>query len=427
LTIGLANFFWIPTSIYFGKRPCFLVASFTFFACTLWAGGAQSFHSLVAARVISSFVAAVAEAFATSSIADLFFLHERGWWMGVWSLSAGTGGPLGSIISGFVITALGWRWHCWLSGILAGFSAFSVLLFFPEIQYRRKSATGQEAVMSGDPQTDSGPGEKDAPQVHEPTDTASSEISLPRKKTFLQELKPWSPLNTETSYWRLVLRPWPMLVYPATLYSFLTFAAVLGWLLCILTTYASVFQAPPYNMSPGISSLINIASIIGAFIGGYAGGGLTDKIAEWQARRNNGIFEPEARLVALVIPFFAVPLGTLMYGLGVQNQTSWAVPFIGYGFVNFGQVTIPAITMTYVIDSYFPVAYEAMLLINGLKNVFGFGFSFAVVPWVTLSGYKGTFCTMVGIQCALMLFGLPLWYWGKQIRHATASWKVITW
>jgi hypothetical protein len=78
-----------------------------------------------------------------------------------------------------------------------------------------------------------------------------------------------------------------------------------------------------------------------------------------------------------------------------------------------------------VIDCYFPVAYEAMLLINGLKNVFGWGFSFGVVPWVKLSGYQGTFCTMVGIQVAVMLFAVPLWYYGKKIRHVSASWKVI--
>jgi hypothetical protein len=78
-----------------------------------------------------------------------------------------------------------------------------------------------------------------------------------------------------------------------------------------------------------------------------------------------------------------------------------------------------------VIDCYYPVAYEAMLLVNGLKNVFGWAFSYGVVPWVTRSGYQGAFCTMVGIQCAVMLFGVPLWYWGKQIRHHSASWKVI--
>jgi hypothetical protein len=104
-----------------------------------------------------------------------------------------------------------------------------------------------------------------------------------------------------------------MVVYPATIFAFFAFASTLGWQICILTTYASIFQSPPYNMSPGISSLINIPAFLGPAVGLFVGGTLTDKIAQWQARRNNGIYEPEARLVALIIPFFVVPIGIVMY------------------------------------------------------------------------------------------------------------------
>jgi len=65
-------------------------------------------------------------------------------------------------------------------------------------------------------------------------------------------------------------------------------------------------------MSPAVNGLINIPSLIGHFAGSICGGALTDKIAEWQARKNNGIFEPEARLVALIIPLIITPAGLLM-------------------------------------------------------------------------------------------------------------------
>jgi hypothetical protein len=74
------------------------------------------------------------------------------------------------------------------------------------------------------------------------------------------------------------------------------------------------------------------------------------------------------------------------------------------------------------------VAAEALLLINGLKTVsFGFGFSYGVIPWVDGSGFQRAFGTMVGINCGIMLLGVPLWYFGKQIRNKTAEWKVIAW
>jgi len=78
-----------------------------------------------------------------------------------------------------------------------------------------------------------------------------------------------------------------------------------------------------------------------------------------------------------------------------------------------------------VLDAYLPVGYEAILLVNALKQIFAFGFSYGVVPWVTLDGYPGAFGAMAGIQGGLMLLGLPLWYFGKRIRHASGGWKII--
>jgi hypothetical protein len=77
-----------------------------------------------------------------------------------------------------------------------------------------------------------------------------------------------------------------------------------------------------------------------------------------------------------------------MFGFGVQKQLSWAVLFVGYGFINVGLTGVANIGMTYVMDSYFPVAAEALLLVNGLKNIVAFGFTYAAVPWVTQTGYQ---------------------------------------
>ena len=62
-----------------------------------------------------------------------------------------------------------------------------------------------------------------------------------------------------------------------------------------------------------------------------------------------------------------------------QNLDSFCWLFASLGFAN------P------VIDSYYPMAFEALLLVNGLKNVFAFGFSYGVVPWIIHSGYQDAF------------------------------------
>ena len=78
-----------------------------------------------------------------------------------------------------------------------------------------------------------------------------------------------------------------------------------------------------------------------------------------------------------------------------------------------------------VLDSYLPVGYEALVLVNAFKQIFAFGFAYGIVPWVTLNGYGGAFGAMAGIQFGLLLFGIPLWYYGKQIRRISGGWKVI--
>lgn len=135
----------------------------------------------------------------------------------------------------------------------------------------------------------------------------------PRKKSYLQELNPLPVIDRSKNYLLLLLKPLPIILYPATIFSFLTFASTLGFLIAAITTAGAVFQSPPYNMTAAISGLINVPSFIGNLLGSYCGGDFTDRLAKWHARRNNGVFEPEARLIALVVPFVLVPAGLLMY------------------------------------------------------------------------------------------------------------------
>lgn len=82
--------------------------------------------------------------------------------------------------------------------------------------------------------------------------------------------------------------------------------------------------------------------------------------------------------------------------------------------------------MAYVSDCYLPVAADALLLVNGLKNLVAFGFLYGVVPWVMEAGYINAFGTQAGVFVAvIVLGGLPLWWFGAKIRHTTARWRII--
>jgi MFS family permease len=108
------NFVWVPLGLYFGTRPIFVAASFLLFGTTIWSAVATSWSSFVAARVLCAFAGSCGEALPAAVVRDLFFLHQRGWWMGVYMFFFQCAVFIGGIASGFIITAGGWRWHFWV-------------------------------------------------------------------------------------------------------------------------------------------------------------------------------------------------------------------------------------------------------------------------------------------------------------------------
>lgn len=84
ITLGFANFFIVPLSNIFGRRAVSLVFSVLIMLSCIWQALATSHKSLLAARAINGLVCATSETIPVQMIADVFFLHERGLWTGVY-------------------------------------------------------------------------------------------------------------------------------------------------------------------------------------------------------------------------------------------------------------------------------------------------------------------------------------------------------
>ncbi|TKA64032.1 hypothetical protein B0A55_10129 [Friedmanniomyces simplex] len=300
-----------------------------------------------------------------------------------------------------------------------------VLLFCPETRYDRSYLEG---VASGNRSTESVPATPTSDEeagngapVEKVASIRSKEMpnhpafrgdQVP-KKTWMQDLSLWSGVPKDTNLLELFVRPLPLIAYPAVVFAFLAYAVSLAWVVAINILNSFVLQAPPYNWKPSINGLINIPGIIGNLVGAWLGGWVVDRYSDWRSKKNGGVFQPETRLHLLWIPAILVPAGCLAFG------------FFGYGMVAMGLTAVPVATMTYVSDCYLPVNADALLLVNGLKNIVAFGFLYGVVPWITKTGYSNAFGTQAGIYVIIMLFAIPLIFFGQRIRHATAKWKII--
>ena len=91
-------------AVKFGKRPIYLLTSIGLFATNFWAAEAKSFGSLVAARTLGGFCMAPMEALVPASIADIWFVHERGYRTAIFNLGVLGGinlaSPIGTFPSG---------------------------------------------------------------------------------------------------------------------------------------------------------------------------------------------------------------------------------------------------------------------------------------------------------------------------------------
>ena len=84
ITLGFANILIVPLSNIFGRRPISIFFGFLVVLTNVWQALATTHKSFLAARACNGVVAATSETIMVQVIADMFFLHERGFWMGTY-------------------------------------------------------------------------------------------------------------------------------------------------------------------------------------------------------------------------------------------------------------------------------------------------------------------------------------------------------
>jgi hypothetical protein len=57
--------------------------------------------------------------------------------------------------------------------------------------------------------------------------------------------------------------------------------------------------------------------------------------------------------------------------------------------------------------------------------LFGFLLSFYTNPWIAEVGYQAAYGELAIIAVFVLLLFIPLYIWGKRIRHATWHWSIL--
>jgi MFS family permease len=135
--LGLGSIVLSPTAILYGKRPVYLVASICFFISNIWCAVSPNYISLLIARIFQGFAVSSVECLPSASIAEIYFLHEKAYRLGIYTLLLLGGKNIVPLVSAAIINTMGWRWVFWIVAIIIAFSSCLLFLFVPETFWDR--------------------------------------------------------------------------------------------------------------------------------------------------------------------------------------------------------------------------------------------------------------------------------------------------
>lgn len=481
LGVGAAAVFFVPSARVWGKRHAFIIGLIFLIFSSAWGAAARDketgkgyYDSFVAARAIQGVGCAPYETLVNAAVSDLYFVHQRGLRMAFTNLAVFGGAFFTPIVVGKITNSIGWWWTFNLVAIFCAICLPAVVLFCPEMAYRRDAAlntdltAGSQSVgevddaaprefssstevqaSEGAEKLPNAPADQHQPQPTEagtstPPHTAESGTAspvIPPKKTFLQSLALFDGRKTDDSYWRLLLRPFALVLHPAFLWACLVQGTVIGWTVFIGAILASIFTAPPYYWNEIRNGYAYTGPFVGALIGFVLAGALADPSVKFLTRRNNGVYEPEFRIL-MMVPMTIIGCAGL-YGFGItasqviSGKYHWSVPIAFFGLEVVGMVIGTVSSSLYIVDAYrtFPppfyciiscpwtvlankcvgigdLAIEGFTMMIIFKNFFSFVLTFYAFDWITRGlGIRTTITVIASIQVAVCLTSIPMCKW----------------
>lgn len=135
--LGLGSVVMSPTAILFGKRSVYLLGATLFIISAIWCALSPNYPSLVLARIFQGIAVSPVECLPSATIAEIYFLHERAYRVGIYTFLLLGGKNLIPLVSAAIIGGLDWRWVFWIVAIVVGACLILLFFFVPETFWDR--------------------------------------------------------------------------------------------------------------------------------------------------------------------------------------------------------------------------------------------------------------------------------------------------
>ena len=124
---------WAPASELYGRKIPILLSSFGFTIFQFGVATGENVQTIFLCRFFGGLFASCPLTCVGAVFADMFNNQQRGLAMTVFSMTVFSGPLLAPFIGGFITTSyLGWRWTCYLTGIMGAFGLALGFIFLEE-------------------------------------------------------------------------------------------------------------------------------------------------------------------------------------------------------------------------------------------------------------------------------------------------------
>lgn len=395
----------------YGKRPTLLFSVVCAFVGTVWGGAAQSYNSLLGARVVQGFSVSMFESIFFAIVGDLYFIHERGFRTSIVTTVVSGISNLPAVLAGKITTDLGWRWVFWMLSIFLGIGLVLSVFFGWETAYNRRAIYNTD-VASQDvsinellfisplasfevyadamlgKNLDELEAKRDARVDHiegqvdgiSKIETATS-TAIPRQ-SFLTLMKPYSETFADEPLWKLTIAPIVIMYNPVVIWAVILMGFPTIWLVAINLLTAQIFTAPPFLLNTTQLGYFSAGPTVGGFLGALIAGLISDPMIKYFSRRNQGIYEPEFRLFLIVPAFVLSAISYFLFGYLIEQGKSPVAMSSLWGIATASLQFIMMAIGTYCVDAYRAISVEIFIATMITKNFLLWGFSCKLVKRV---------------------------------------------
>ncbi|CAG8909738.1 unnamed protein product [Penicillium egyptiacum] len=365
----------------YGKRMPLIFSMLCAFVGTIWGGFAQSYDSLLGARIIQGLSVSMFESVFFAIVGDLYFVHERGIRIAVVTTCVAGLSNLPTVLAGKIATDLGWRWVFWILAIFIGVGLVLSILFGRETAYKRQAAYNTDLTSSHN--LDYVDGKRDVCAAHierssatspSVTETTTVSNSIPRQ-TFAARLRLYSTCYSEESLGKLAIKPIVILQNPAVIWAALLLAFPTLWVVAINLLIAEIFASPPFLLTTAELGYMSSGPALGGFVGSIAAAIISDPLIKFMARRNKGIYEPEYRLVLMIPAMVLSAISYFLFGALIEHRQTPIAMAALWGTATAALQFITMAVGTYCVDAYRKISMEIFIATMVIKNFLFYGFS----------------------------------------------------